>query len=688
MIRRYDFGNPLPTDATVLSIQPESGDPAGITVETLESGIRLTLPLTDDTQIFGLGQAVRGIDKRGHIYRSWNTDEVLHTENKQSLYGTHNFLLLVSPENPQVLGLFVDDPGDVRFDLGATDPALMQITSVNGDFSLYCLSGDTPIDVCRSFRELIGQSYVPPFWAFGYIQSRWGYTGEADVMQVVKAHREKHIPLDGVCMDIDYMDRFRDFTWSPERVPDLPGMVARLKKENIHLIPIIDAGIPVDAEDEACRSGLENDAFVKREDGSYFQAAVWPGFCYFTDYLNSRSRQWFGDQYRPLLEAGIEGFWNDMNEPSLFYSKEGIAAALKEIWDLQDTVQDGELDSGLCATAKAALHRAEVGLASSPTDYSAFWHDMDGRKVRHDKVHNLYGFGMTRASQEGMTRFDPDRRFLLFSRSTCIGSHRYGGMWMGDNCSWWSHLRLNLQMLPGLNMCGFLYCGADLGGFAKDVTPDLLLRWLELGIFTPLMRNHTAIHTRDQEIYRFSCWQDMRNIVTLRYALLPFLYSEFLKAVHNSDLLFLPMAFVFPADPVACHIQDQVMLTEHCMIAPVLEQNAIGRLVYLPEDMVLLRMRSAADIEAEVMEKGAHFVPCALNEALLFIRKGVQIPLVLREMESTADLRNNSSFTMAGWENAEAYDLWQDDGEHRSAGISRTALSPANGASPSRDLLR
>ena len=158
--------------------------------------------------------------------------------------------------------------------------------------------------------------------------------------------------------------------------------------------------------------------------------------------------------------------------------------------------------------------------------------------VRHDQVHNLYGYNMTRAASEGLASIAPGKRFLLFSRSSCIGMHRYGGVWTGDNHSWWSHLLLNLKMLPSLNMCGFLYVGADLGGFNADTSRDLLLRWLALGVFTPLMRNHSGCDTRRQEFYQFEGPEDFRSVIETRYRLIPYLYSEYMKAALNGDMLF------------------------------------------------------------------------------------------------------------------------------------------------------
>ncbi len=649
MITRYDFGAPVSTGAAVLNITPSHGDIPHFQLEETGEGLRLSCPLEEDTCLFGLGETVWGINKRGHIYRAWNTDETTHTEDKKSLYSAHNFLIVSSPSG--AFGIFVDDPGEVIFDLGATSLKRMTI-DCHKDVTLYIIEGGSCVEICREFRELTGPSYVPPYWAFGYIQSRWGYAGEEDVSRVTRLHRENHIPLDGICLDIDYMDRFRDFTLNPKTVPDLKKMVDKARKDRVHIIPIIDAGIPANPDDATYLSGIENDTFVKEENGEVFRAAVWPGLSCFPDFLSPRASAWFGDRYRPLLEAGIDGFWNDMNEPSLFYSAKGIRKA----WESLRQLNEENIDTD----GNWRMHQAAGSLANSMEDYRSFYHDMNGTRVNHERVHNLYGFGMTRASREGFDRFDGSKRYLLFSRSSYIGAHRYGGMWMGDNCAWWSHIKLNLQMLPGLNMCGFLYCGADIGGFGKDTTPDLLLRWLQLGIFTPLMRNHTSIGTRQQEIYQFECMDEMRNMVRLRYALIPYLYSEYMKAVQSSGMLFRPLAFDSPDDPMARHTEDQLMLGGECMIAPVYEPNAAGRTVYVPERMLVLRMRSPEDMDAELLEKGTHFVRCALGEVLLFLREGCAIPFA-EPTESTKEARK-APVHMMGWPFSKPYLLYLDDG--------------------------
>ena len=652
MIRRFTYGTPLPTDAVVKEIPAETGElPYFSVTNEMDGSVSFAITLYPDEVLFGLGQAVRGMDKRGHRYESWNSDVFNHTEERPSLYGSHNFLVFFSPE--RLLGIYLDDPGKVVWDLGRSRYDRAVITSVSGDLDVYLIEEDSLTAVARAFRQLTGRSYLPPRWAFGYIQSRWGYAGEDEVRTVAEEHRKRHIPLDGICLDIDYMEGFRNFTWKPDAFPDLSAFQREMKEDHIRLIPIIDAGIKAEEGYAPYDTGKAGGYFCRKEDGSDFTAAVWPGRCCFPDFMRADARRWFGDLYRPLLEAGIEGFWNDMNEPALFYSDEGVAGAFARA----DAIRAGEVDY----EAAWGLKDAFSGLANNPEDYRRFYHQADGKTVRHDRVHNLYGAGMTRAAAESFRRLKPGRRLLLFSRSSFIGAHRNGGIWQGDNFSWWSHLKLALQMLPGLNLCGFLYTGCDLGGFGCDVTEDLLERFLQLGVFTPLMRNHSALHTREQEIYRFSTWETMRDTVSVRYALLPYLYSEFMKAALGDGMYFRPLAFDYPADRRAAHVQDQLMLGEGCMIAPVYEQNADGRYVYLPEDMLMIRFRSAADYDLVPLAKGDHRIRLAIGEFPLFVKKN-HAALLCSGGESSETL-DDSCFTALGWIEREcACALYRDDG--------------------------
>ena len=646
MVKKFVYGTPFETEAVVKEIPSSEGNPDYGTFST-ENGFSFTTKLADDDMVFGLGEANRGINKRGFLYISDCADDPNHVESKTSLYAAHNFIIISGKTH---VGFFFDYPGTLRFDIGYTTSDTMTVSCENADLYVYMITGDSDLDIVKQFRGIIGRSYIAPKFAFGYGQSRWGYKTEDDFRTVVKKYRENHVPLDMVYMDIDYMQDYKDFTVNEERFPDFEGFVQDMKKEKIHLVPIIDAGVKVEEGYDIYEEGCEKGYFCRREDGSYFEATVWPGWTHFPDVLNADARAWFGQKYERLISKGIDGFWNDMNEPAMFCTPEGVAE-LKEY--IKDNFMDNEETSGFVLGAKVK------GLANNPEDYKRFYHNVNGQKIRHDKVHNLFGYNMTRAAGEAFEKIAPGKRFLMFSRSSYVGMHRYGGIWMGDNKSWWSHILLNLKMLPSLNMCGFLYTGADLGGFGADTTRDLVLRWLALGVFTPLMRNHSALGTREQEAYQFENIEDFRHVIGVRYRLVPYLYSEYMKAALNDDMMFRPLAFDYTEDAFATQVEDQLLLGNEIMIAPVYTQNAKGRYVYLPEEMMFVKFLPDGTISQEILEKGHHYVEVALNEVPLFIRKGKAIPVA--DVAQTVKDINPATIRMIGYEGAE-YDRYDDDG--------------------------
>lgn len=658
MIRKYIYGTPFDTEAVVSCLPGESGAPAYGEIST-QAGFSFTYTMDEDDIVYGLGEANRGINKRGYCYVSNCSDDPNHTEDKRSLYAAHNFIVLAGKKP---FGLFFDYPSTLTFDVGYTKMDTLKVFCEGTDLNLYVIDGASPYDIVRQFRRIIGRSYIPPKFAFGFGQSRWGYKTKEDFCRVAAGYRENHIPLDMIYMDIDYMDSYKDFTLGESFRDDFPDFVQEMKDRHIRLIPIIDAGVKIEKGYDVYEEGVENHYFCQRGDGSNFVAAVWPGDTHLPDVLNTDARRWFGDKYRFLTDQGIEGFWNDMNEPAIFYSAEGLAEAkemARRFADGGNENWDGSSGEGVGVWQ---LGDKLAGLANSPEDYRRFYHNFNGQKVRHDKVHNLYGYNMTRAAGEAFDRIDPDRRFLMFSRSSYIGMHRYGGIWTGDNKSWWSHILLNLKMMPSLNMCGFLYTGADLGGFGADTTRELLLRFLALGVFTPLMRNHSALGTREQECYQFEAVEDFRSVIGVRYRLLPYLYSEYMKAALNDDMYFKPLAFVYPDDKMASRIEDQLMIGNEIMIAPVYEQNGRGRYVYLPEEMKFVKFLPDGTISEEILGAGIHYVDIALNEVPLFIRSGKCIPVAgAAECVDEIDL---SSLRMIGYPGAE-YVLYDDDGVHK-----------------------
>ena len=657
MVKKYVYGRPFETYAVVnaenVSDAAESEkreffreadmkkalEPyGGITWDEPENGndapaMQYRVRMSDGDVVYGLGENVRGINKRGWVYESKCSDDPNHTESKRSLYGAHNFIIIADADTPAASkGLFIDYPGRVIFDIGYLDKNELVITVCSGNFTAYVVSpamdsadgSDNHLySIVRQFRHIIGKSYVPPRWAFGYQQCRWSYMSADEICGVVDNYRKRNIPIDAVYLDIDYMERYKDFTVNKETFPDFADFVRKMREKHIHLVPIIDAGVKIEDGYDTYEEGKKNGYFCKEADGEDFVAGVWPGRVHFTDVLNEDARRWFGHGYKVLLDAGIDGFWNDMNEPAIFYSEKH----LKEVFDKIDDYKGKNLDIQSFFEFKGMVE----GVANNLGDYERFYHratQPDGEAVvRHDHVHNLYGFNMTRAASESFKEIAPDKDILMFSRASYIGMHRYGGIWTGDNHAWWSHILLSLKMLPSLNMCGFMYVGSDIGGFNDNTTEELLMRWMGLAVFVPLMRNHAAAGTRYQELYRFTDTDAFKNIVTMRYALIPYLWEAYRKAVEQDTLMYRPLGFEHPEDRVAVATEDQLYVGEDIMICPVYTQNAVGRYVYLPEPMTMVRMKSADEYELEKYEAGHYFVEIPAQEIVFFIRDGHRIPL-------------------------------------------------------------
>ena len=647
MIRRFQIGTPINTEAVVHTIEPECGQ---IPYFEIDQTGKLSLTLEKEDIVYGLGENVRGINKRGFIYESKCADDPVHTEGRRSLYAAHNFFVVASKKP---IGIFVDCPGKVTFDIGFTDLDLLMVQMDDQNYDIYMIEGEDINDVVKQFRFMVGRSYIPPKWAFGYGQSRWSYETEDEVREVVQEYQKNNIPLDAVYLDIDYMERYKDFTVDKEKFSDLPKLSSDLKKQGIRLVPIIDAGVKVEEGYDVYEEGVKNNYFCKDENGKDFVVGVWPGKVHLPDVLNKDARKWFGRKYQFLLEQGIEGFWNDMNEPALFYSEQHI----QEVFDYVEKMRYENLD----VDSFSKLMETFQHISNNEGDYKRFFHNMNGKKVRHNEVHNLFGYNMTRAAGEAFDELVPSKRILMFSRSSYIGMHRYGGIWTGDNMSWWSHILMNLKMLPSLNMCGFLYIGADLGGFGDHTCEDLLLRWLSLGIFTPLMRNHSAKGTRRQELYQFNNTERFKRLIDIRYALIPYLYSEYMKAALYNELMFMPLALAYPENKRSKEIEDQLLVGDSIMIAPVYTQNATGRYVYLPEDMKMIRMHSDKEYETEILTAGDHYINIALDEIVFFLRKDKILPLA--QAASCVDQLNEKDLTYISYILTEGeYEMYQDDG--------------------------
>ena len=646
MITKVLFGTPFMTEAVMQPVKQ---------VETLryfaaekkEDQLCFVCPLEPDEVVYGLGETTGAMNKRGGRYISFNTDTADHSDDNPSLYASHNLLVL----EKRGFCIFFDTPARAVFEIDYRKSGQIRVTC-SEHVAVYQVEAATAYEAVREFLAAVGPAYLPPRWAFGYGQSRYGYECEKDFRQVMECHQNAGIPLDYICMDIDYMDGYRDFTVDTEKFPNLKKFAAELLDRGIRLVPIVDAGIKVDPGERVYEEGVKNGCFCTNVEGGLFRGGVWPGMTHFPDFLDPKARRWFGLQYRFYTDQGIEGFWNDMNEPALFYTE--YTKGPKRMEQILNFI--------FPRLRRNARDRAAI------RDYRYIFHQVDGKRICHYDVHNIYGGHMIRATSEGLSEL-LDHRYLVFGRSSYIGAGRYGGVWTGDNTSCWEHILLNMRHMASLNMCGFLYCGADTGGFMGNCTRELLLRWLAVSAFTPLMRNHSSKGTRAQEAYRFGDPEAFRGILMLRYRLLPYIYSEYMKAALRSDLYIKPLAFEYPEDQRVKNMEDQLLVGQSIMIAPIVTKGATQRTVYLPEDMTMVRY-DGQNFSCTPCSKGEHTVEVPLSHAVFFIRSGKLLPVgkaVTNSRDVTVD-----DLQLLG--DGDTYELYWDDGMTRDCTLNNIRL--------------
>ncbi len=499
-------------------------------------GTFCTRRLVDGEALYGGGEKAFGLNLRGQALELWNRDPETYAPGEDPIH--LSIPMLVGLREGRAYGFLFDNPGRARLDLGHAQQDRLRYQADTGEMCVYFFGGSTISAVLERYTQLTGRLPLPPRWMLGYHQSRWSYYPEAEVRELVVQFRRRRIPCDVIHLDIHYLDGYRIFTWDRERFPDPPQMLSDLREQGFRVISIIDPGVKVDPGYAVHDEGLARDVFCRLPDGTLLKAPVWPGQCYFPDFTDPQTRAWWGELYRPLLEAGIAGFWNDMNEPALF---------------------GGDMPHHLP-------------------------HSYEGRGATHGEVHNIYGLQMARASAEGLRRLRPDERVPVISRSGYAGLQRYALVWTGDNQSTWEQLRLSVSMCLNLGLSGIAFCGPDIGGFAGDCDGELLARWTQIGALTPFFRNHSALGTRRQEPWAFGEPYEsiIRRWIELRYELLPAIYTAAWQAAQTGLPMMRPLALAYPEDRHTYSLDDQFLFGDTLMGAPVGYPGQRSRSVYLP----------------------------------------------------------------------------------------------------------
>jgi alpha-glucosidase len=490
--------------------------------------------------VYGTGERTFDLNLYGRKLSLWNTDAGSWERGWEPINYTVPFLLIVEENN--IRGVFVDNTYRGTVDIGYTKPNILRFEFEGQPNAVHIFHGSTIDDVLEQFTALTGRMPMPPLWVLGKHQCRYSYMNQEEVLTVAREFRQRNIPCDAIYLDIHYMDNYKCFTWNTETFPDFKGMIDELHGMGMKVVVIIDPGIKVETGYSVYETGLADDVFMKYPDGKPAEGIVWPGLTVHPDFTNPKARDWWAKQLKPILDAGVDGVWNDMNEP-LYFGK---------------------------------------GEAVSPRDYLV--HDNEGKGGTHAQLHNVYGMNMSRATLQGLQTYRPNKRQLNITRAGYAGTQKYASSWTGDNKSTWDDLRVSIPMNLNLAMSGQNLTGPDIGGFALDTEPELLLRWYQACVLFPFYRNHSAVDSIRQEPWLFGkgIEQHIRAAIELRYQLLPYLYTATAECHKTGKPIMRPVFTAEPTNASLYNVDDCYMIGTQLLVAPVLQKHTLRRNVYLP----------------------------------------------------------------------------------------------------------
>jgi alpha-glucosidase len=531
---------------------PMMHDPKG---ETIAAAKKLGF----DERFYGLGEKAARLDKRRGQFEMWNSDTPGYREGTDPIYQTIPFY--IGLENAKAYGIFFDNSYRTHFDFGASSQLHAAFSAEGGEMNYYFFFGPSIKKIVSRYSDLTGRMPLPPMWALGNQQSRWSYYPQSVAEDIVRRYREEDLPLDVLYLDIHYMNGYRVFTWDTSRFPDPKTFTDKLRQQGVKVVTIVDPGVKhqppeTGAKDQATRpelapqdksyyvfnQGLEKKYFLHRQDGKLYVGRVWPGESAYVDYTLEAARRWWGDLHRAYTENGVAGIWTDMNEPSDFIDQTG---------------------------------KSQMDVVSYD----------EGERSTHAKNRNVFALLMARATYEGLERLEPNKRPYIITRAGYAGYQRYTTMWTGDNTSTWDALQLSIPMFQTLGLSGVPFIGTDVGGFIGRSDAELLTRWYEVGFLTPMCRNHKEVNGYDHEPWRFGKYYEgiIRKYLKLRYRLMPFLYTA-LEDAHRTGLpIFRPLLLNYQNDYTTLTIDDEFMIGEDLLVAPVVAQGVTSRMVYLPE---------------------------------------------------------------------------------------------------------
>lgn len=565
--------------------------------------------LFDGERFIGLGEKTGNLDRRGAAYVNWNTDAPNHTPESDPLYKTFPFF--IGLHSGLTYGLFLDNTHKSYFDFGAsTDEETSWFGADSGDLNYYFFGAQGVAKIIEDYTWLTGRMEMPPLWSLGYQQCRWSYMSADEVLNIAQTFRKKQIPADVMYCDIDYMENFKIFTWNKKTFPKPKQMLDKLKAMDFRLVTIVDPGIKVEKGYKEYDEGIERDYFAKYPDGENYTGYVWPGRCHFPDFFRKDVREWWGAAFKALTDPGVEGFWNDMNEPA--------------VWG-----------------------------------QNIPWIVKFGDKFMPE-LRNAYGMQMARATYEGTRKILGNKRPFVLTRAAYSGTQRYSAVWTGDNTGTDAHMLLGQRLVNSLGITGMSFVGVDIGGFSGNPTPELMVRWNSLGTYTPMFRNHAIQGSKMREPWEWGKHNEqiIKKDIEQRYKLLPYLYSSFYKSTQTG----LPVSRTlviehsFDENVFDERFQNEFMFGDAMLVVPV-ESTKHTEDIYLPKGS-WYRLSSDELYEGEQIID----VPAPLTDLPVFVKAGSIIPM--QTVVQSTNEPGDGVLQIHIWNGSEAnsFVYYEDDG--------------------------
>ncbi len=553
-----------------------SEDEKGLTTSWINEEVTTYKKMQDGERFIGLGEKTGDLDRKGNGYTNWNTDAYGYSTGQDPIYSTIPFYIGIHHNSNY--GIFMDNTFQSDFNFGASNDRFSSFAARGGEMNYYFIYHTSVADIIKSYTALTGRMKLPPLWSLGYQQNRYSYYPDTEVLRIAQTLREKKIPADGITLDIHYMDKYQLFTWNKERFPNPKGLTDKLKEMGFKTTVIVDPGIKVVPGAAAFDRGLKADAYIKYSDGKYYTGQVWPGWCHFTDYTSNNGRNFWRSEMKFFVDNGVSGVWNDMNEIATWGQK-------------------------------------------MPSNVIF---DFEGRKATHLEAHNVYGSLMARTSYEGYRAISTERPFVL-TRAGYAGLQRFSAIWTGDNRSEDGHMMAGVRLINSLGLSGVSFTGMDVGGFTGNPSIGLYNRWVQLGAFIPYFRNHTGINSKSSEPWAYGeeVTEIARNYISLRYKLLPYIYSSFYESTQTGMPVNRSLAIDYTYDNNIYNwwSQNQFMFGQGIMVCPMESGKDFAK-IYLPK-------ANWYDMYSDEMHKGGteKTIELTMQKLPVFIKESSIIPM-------------------------------------------------------------